>query len=411
MKASSHGTVRILLPKEAALEHQYSKEPKLDYSVAVDGIDVSGDYLFKCDGFSIIFDIPNVKRNSEIEIKYKLPGAADMARVFKVNDYYLLCGGMTFIYPENSKEKFNVTISMPGLENDKFLTSASGMQQLSKAYSTTTRNLKNNLYLFGHYEVLDLAQVGDILVDFIAMGKDRPSDELIQATIKSTEKIVEAQNDFFKDTNVKLDQPLTVFITDNSNAPDVDFYYGAYVHPINGIVLLTNKKQTMIDLKNSISHECLHRVMGDWYFAPKEESPHFLATRWFTEGFTDYFAAFINHKYGMTTDQEYLEYINGAIQKYYKRIKDITDQGAIAQFYGIKVEKYNINAFIFDFPYVYGALMALNMDYTLTKGTKYDMEYFFKSLLNQCPVDSQQNIITPCKFTQNTFIETFSSLF
>ena len=300
---------------------------------------------------------------------------------------------------------------MPGLENDKFLTSASGMQQLSKAYSTTTRNLKNNLYLFGHYEVLDLAQVGDILVDFIAMGKDRPSDELIQATIKSTEKIVEAQNDFFKDTNVKLDQPLTVFITDNSNAPDVDFYYGAYVHPINGIVLLTNKKQTMIDLKNSISHECLHRVMGDWYFAPKEESPHFLATRWFTEGFTDYFAAFINHKYGMTTDQEYLEYINGAIQKYYKRIKDITDQGAIAQFYGIKVEKYNINAFIFDFPYVYGALMALNMDYTLTKGTKYDMEYFFKSLLNQCPVDSQQNIITPCKFTQNTFIETFSSLF
>ena len=357
--------------------------------------------------------MPNVKRNSEIEIKYKLPGAADMARVFKVNDYYLLCGGMTFIYPENSKEKFNVTISMPGLENDKFLTSASGMQQLSKAYSTTTRNLKNNLYLFGHYEVLDLAQVGDILVDFIAMGKDRPSDELIQATIKSTEKIVEAQNDFFKDTNVKLDQPLTVFITDNSNAPDVDFYYGAYVHPINGIVFIDEKGQTASDLKYAIAHECLHRVMGSWYFAPKEESPHFLATRWFTEGFTDYFSAFINHKYGITTDKEYLEYINSAIQKYYRYMKDGLDQGATIQLHNLDPdsENHSTEEVIFDSPYVCGALMALNMDYTLTKRTKYDMEYFFKSLLNQCPVDSQQNIITPCKFTQNTFIETFSSLF
>ena len=94
-------------------------------------------------------------------------------------------------------------------------------------------------------------------------------------------------------------------------------------------------------------------------------------------------------------------------------MKDGLDQGATIQLHNLDPdsENHSTEEVIFDSPYVCGALMALNMDYTLTKRTKYDMEYFFKSLLNQCPVDSQQNIITPCKFTQNTFIETFSSLF
>ena len=126
----------------------------------------------------------------------------------------------------------------------------------------------------------------------------------------------------------------------------------AFTHGFVSIADTTSRAEVVA---LNVAHELFHEWNGHELRTPNPEGPD----KWFSEGFTDYYADRMAHTSGLLSDSGYVDRVNNAVRRYYMSTMRGTDRATIARAYW---ERSDAN----DYPYVQGYTFGLYLHRVLT---------------------------------------------
>ena len=119
---------------------------------------------------------------------------------------------------------------------------------------------------------------------------------------------------------------------------------------LNASSIFTSRGRSLSQIRSTISHEYLHRWIEAAFGMPE---PPIEASRWFTEGFTNFFAAYVPFRAGVIDELEFLLWHGDAFAK-----RDRAPQSGVSQ--DEMVEGWSFNSGLASVPYWQGHLLAAN---------------------------------------------------
>lgn len=115
-----------------------------------------------------------------------------------------------------------------------------------------------------------------------------------------------------------------------------------------GFVSIADTTSVATGVGLNVAHELFHEWNGHELRTPNPEGPD----KWFSEGFTDYYADRMSREAGLLSDSGYVDRVNSAIRRYYMSPMHGSDRATIATEYWQKTEAK-------DYPYTQGYTFAL----------------------------------------------------
>jgi len=316
----------------------------------------------------------NLQDNSKnLVLEYDVVNTEDFKKTFSNlyyhffdKDKFYLIGHGFFIHPKNlneAQEKVSVKIQSDCKEiivhnNDTLST--------SKVFNTTIAKLYGTV-IFGDSK-FERKLFKDNNLDLVIWNPDPKRDD--KHFFDMTHKIVKMQKKFLKDHDFKKSVVfiLNPYIEKESRYGGTNF--GNLILCFINPYVIGHK-----DLKNFIAHEHFHT----WF---RSNSNLITGEKWFTEGFTDYFAYLINMKNKIISKNDFIERYNDVLSKYFSSPYQKASDEEIQKMFWDSSEAQKL-------PYLKGFIIALELDLKIQNITK--NQYSLKDIFVQMIKDARSS--------------------
>jgi len=264
-------------------------------------------------------------------------------------DYFHIIGHTFFIFPfyneKDLDEKIQVKFEWKNFPTNYNFANSFGTQQQEQTTYASIREIKHSIYVGGDFRIHQFTCENNPI--FVAIRGEHDFDDA--QLIELAQKIIPSQRNFWNDHNF----PYFLITTIPMDAK----------HSIGGSglenafsIFLGKTYNIMQKLTYLLSHEHFHTWNGRKI---KREEPERLVC-WFSEGFTDYYAALLNLRSGLISFEEYIENYNFCLYKYFTSKAKNRPNTEI-------LEKYWQDEEINKLPYQRGQILAHNWNVLFQK--------------------------------------------
>lgn len=235
------------------------------------------------------------------------PGAAVQRRLFNrvilQKDYFYALGTALWVLPYWDRGRsVNVQLQWKNLPREWMLCNSFGANEASQSFQTTLEALRKGVFLAGDFRIHVLSVRGKP-VKVVTRGKWRFPDAEFHSLVQ---KVAEAERSFWNDDN--LPRFLVVlFPTDDppgashgeARTDALSLYFSKDVTDTSGMKFL-------------LAHEMFHAWNASRLGRLKDNRLY-----WFSEGFTDHYAALLLWRAELISHSEYIERCNDVLRRYY----------------------------------------------------------------------------------------------
>jgi predicted metalloprotease with PDZ domain len=219
--------------------------------------------------------------------------------------FFHFFGGGFFVYPQWSyEEKSPVRLEWKNVPSDWKICNSFGVDQLKQTFIVSYEELEQSVFVGGDYRIKKI-QVEEKPLYIAIRGTWKTSDEVFCDLLQ---RIIKAERDFWNDHDFP-----SYLIVLTPNGQSNGFFRGNSLTD-SFTAFMDAETEVNIHLKYLLAHEIFHtwnnRKLGSL------KSPTEL-WRWFTEGFTDYYARLILLRSGLISLEEYVADYNRRIAAYY----------------------------------------------------------------------------------------------
>lgn len=253
------------------------------------------------------FDTLHYKKNSRINISYDVANinVVNSNKYFYTKSYeegYFFLHDLALIYPQHPGHT-NVIINYHSSKNFEYFYISDTIKTGQKI-STTLEELKGGISISGSNKILQKANS----VNSTMLGFDVTQENFTKLQYL-TNQVLNSQKDV---CNINFGVNNFVFI---GNKSEYQSYRGS-VFKNNLILFFVPNLIEELTFKKLASHENFHKLIGSKSFIrfnPKDKGKY----KWFSEGFTDFFAQKNNLTHNLISYKEYLAMYNNIIERYF----------------------------------------------------------------------------------------------
>lgn len=344
---NSKGTSRLLLPKE------WAGQQKLYQAVSELKSLARGTRLLPTDTpwVYIVSYPPGAKK---VIVSYTLrqdwSGPLRNPQYFRAvigSDAFYFPGFSGLVYPEiNSNELLECRITYRGFPTKDFLGNSFFSGSKSGRFRASVADLRNSIYCAGDYHFRKMTTPQHQTIMVAIRGRFVFNDDEVYRTVSS---ILQYERDFWKDRTDPYFFTVLQAMPGNNSTGGTGFLHSFAM--FQSASLPFSPQMSWL-----IAHENFHTWLGQRMTMPEPEE----LTKWFSEGFTDYYAYKVLHATHFLTDQDYLHKLNEIIRAYYLNPFFSTSNSGI-------VGKYWSDANIKQLSYQRGSVIAFLLEQNLAQ--------------------------------------------
>ncbi len=317
---------------------------------------------------TLLYSIKNALKDS-------IPGLDEVYAQMLTDKYFYWIGNSSWIVPRDSSgKKYAITLKWKGFPTTWTYLNSFDANRTDLRINSTLDDFQNAIYLGGDIRIHTLV-INKKPLYFGIRGQWSFSDDEVLNIIHRT---VSSQRSYWND--YEIDQFMISLIPMK--------YHSEEEKSINGRALLNsfvtvgtnNKSLRLGDMTYLYNHELMHHWIGTVLKQGEPEN----AFKWFSEGFTDYFAHIVMLESGLVDQAEYRKTINHIFAAYYA---DSNHQWPNA-----KLEKdYWSSAAMNKLPYQRGLIFALYLNESIKYHTngKWDLKEVVIRMLREARQDNR----------------------
>jgi len=296
------GITKLLLPKQwASQDNLYTAVTNLQAlskHTTLTATDTAWQYTVKH------------RPGAKVVISYILhkdwPGALRYPLYFRPvieKDFVYFEGYSALVYPDiEDTVPVKCLLSFAGFPSGAFTGNSFFAGRPSGTFIATLAQLRNAIYCYGQYHDTTVLVHGNPVV--IAIHGNFPfTDGQVYNAVSG---IITAERDFWQDQQFPYFF-ISLHAMEGNNSSGGTGHYQSFT------MFQSTDMPFTRDLTWLISHENFHTWLGERLKMPEPEE----LTKWFSEGFTDYYAYKIQKQVGILTAQGFVDKINGIIKAYY----------------------------------------------------------------------------------------------
>lgn len=289
----------------------------------------------------------------DIEIRYCLKSTHSKEtewyyRPILEKTHFFFFGHCFFIIPESERSKpARITLQWKGFPAEMTLANSFGVQERKQKLYVPISDFQHATYCGGDFSLHQFGEKNSPIYLAIRGNWSFSIDRLAQLS----QTIIQTQRNFWNDYNFPS-YLITVF-----TAKDDSYIAGTAL--TNAFSIFINDFQDSSRANwNSIAWLLSHEHFHTWNGMKMKPSASAGSMTWFTEGFTEYYAAELNLRGNLITFEEYLKFVNTMIYDYYTSPVRNSGNGKIDR-------KFWSDWTYQRLPYLRGYLLALNWNHQI----------------------------------------------
>ena len=342
---NSKGTSRLLLPTE------WAGQQKLYHSVSELKALSRATRLLPTDT-PWVYTVSYPPGTNKVIISYTLrqdwSGPLRNPQYFRAvigSDAFYFPGYSGLVYPEISREKLlDCRVTYRGFPTKDFLGNSFFAESKSRRFQASIADLRNSIYCAGDYRFRKMTTSQHKTILIAIRGRFAFRDEEVYRTVGS---ILLYERNFWKDRDDPYFFTVLQVMPGNNSTGGTGFLHSFAM--FQSASLPFNPQMSWL-----IAHENFHTWLGQRMAMPEPEE----LSKWFSEGFTDYYAYKVLHDTHLLTDQDFVAKLNEIIQTYYLNPFFNTPNSGI-------IGKYWSDANIKQLSYQRGTLIAFLLEQSL----------------------------------------------
>ena len=272
-------------------------------------------YIGKEDLIQISYTIPSFSDNTE-----QLSCEGDDYFIPAINNkFFHMYGDKSLIFPQydaSENQSFDIEIAWEGFPDEWHIANDFGISQVLEGkrqkqsrYNLSEGDLGSSLFFGGLYRKKIFTEQGINFYTYF-YGKFNLDEERFFTQIQ---KVAKAELKLWKHFHHNKEYVISI----NRKGNDCGRMGGRNMYDSFTFYMpgdFTDKYFPLI-FANAFTHEFTHSWIGVDLVA---RNPNWEEMRWFTEGFTNYYAQRINYEVGITTERQFLSLLNTYIINYYR---------------------------------------------------------------------------------------------
>jgi len=316
--------------------------------------------------------------NQVVHVQYDViqdwPGAAVRSgrfnRVILQKVYFYALGTALWVLPDWDRSRsVNVQLQWKNLPSDWMLCNSFGANEASQSFQTTLEGFRKGVFLAGDFRVHGLSIRGRP-VQIATRGKWRFPDTEFHSLVQ---KVMEAERSFWNDDDFPR-YLVVLFPTDDppgtghgeARTDALALYFSKDVADTSAMRIL-------------LAHEMFHAWNASRLRRLEDDNTLY----WFSEGFTDHYAALLLWRAKVISHSEYIDRCNDLLRRYY------TSRRRNHSYARIQAERGSDNEAERQI-YVRGATLALRWDALIRSetGGKHSLDDVMRDLIRAARADS-----------------------
>jgi predicted metalloprotease with PDZ domain len=302
---------------------------------------------------------PNAKLHLTYQLKQDWKGQIIHPKTYRAvlqPTYFHLTGYALFVYPKIAPES-TLTLSLNWAGLPKGWAVGNSLHILSRTYTTKIqrKDLENSIFTAGDFRSQSLQVNGKPVYVFTRGNKWKFTDAELATKIQ---EIISIERQFWKDHS----QPY--YFVSLIPYEGEGTYNGSSLH--QSFMLGMTQDFTMdVSILRLLAHEYFHRWTGGEIEFTGEEGD----SKWFSEGFTEYYAYKLLYQSGLISLSNYIAKANRIIADYYLSPVRNEDRKALSKNYW-STRDYHL------LPYNKGFVYALHINHEIQSGSngKYSLD-------------------------------------
>jgi predicted metalloprotease with PDZ domain len=224
-------------------------------------------------------------------------------RVILQTNYFYALGTAFWVLPDgDSGRSVNIRLQWKNLPREWMLCDSFGINDRSQSFQTTPEGFRKGVFLGGDFRVHE-ATVRGRPVQIASRGKWRFPDAEFHSLV---EKVIEAERSFWNDDDFPR-YLVVLFPTDDPPG-------GSGEARTDAIALYFSKDVTDTSaMRMLLAHEMFHAWNASRLGRLEDDNSLY----WFSEGFTDHYAALLLWRAKIISLSEYIERANNVVRLYY----------------------------------------------------------------------------------------------
>jgi len=301
-KGNRTGSTVLHLPNEWASAKQLYKAISLLKAISagtsIDSTKKPNEYTLK------------YSPDTRIELSYVLSkdwkGALEYPLYFRPvieADHFYFEGYSGLVYPDmDDRQQLTCKISYKGFSSDDFIGNSFFSNDSTARFKTTLGNLRNGVFCGGKFRSKEI-QLSNQKIVVAITGQYAFTDEDAYTNIS---KIMISEREFWKDKSAPYFFTVLLATKSPGNSGGTAHYNSFCLFQSSNIKLTEGVLYTM-------SHEYFHTWLGQGLKMPQPNELY----KWFSEGFTDYYAYKMQYVTGLLSQSDFLNRINKKLKDYY----------------------------------------------------------------------------------------------
>src|SRR5262245_15932690 len=254
----------------------------------------------------------NYPANQIVHVQYDViqdwPGAAVQRglfnRVILQKEYFYSLGTALWVLPDwDGGQSVNIQLQWKNLPREWMLCNSFGTNESSQAFQTTLEGFRKGVFLAGDFRVHGLSIRGRP-VQIAIRGKWRFPDTEFHSLVQ---KVMEAERSFWNDDDFPR---YLVVLLPTDDPPET----GHGEARTDALALYFSKDVAdTLAMRILLAHEMFHAWNSSRLGRLEDDDTLY----WFSEGFTDHYAALLLWRANIISPSEYLKRANGVLGRYY----------------------------------------------------------------------------------------------
>lgn len=289
--------------------------------------------------------------------------------------YFHIFGDHLFVYPKDATEA-EIDLEWTGWPDNWLIANSLGVEKRNQFFSGALDTFLTTIFIGGDFQTF--ATEGPFPITLATRGSLVPNGPDL---LKKIKMIIHEQRSFWNDEEFPFFL-ITVLPLGSAEVCCGRGFFQSFSICANDFSM--NNPE---ELLHTISHEHFHTWNGMMMKALPYPN-----TIWFSEGFTDYYAAKLNLSSGIIDEAYFIGKINAYIYRYLTSpVKNYTNQQVIAE--------YRLDDKVWDIDYYRGALLAAIWDHEIKRstGNQKNLDDFMRMLFLEAKESngeiSQENIL------------------
>ncbi len=294
--------------------------------------------------------------------------------------FFALGHGM-FVIPTQEDASMHIYLEWKDAPPTWEIANSFGINQVVQELVQTPAKLRSAAFMGGDFQIIECNKGASPV--YVAMRGKWPFS--CEEFVNIVEKVCGSQRNFWDDYEFPF------YLVSVIPIKAKNYLSGTGLTNTFSLFLGDNewaKAEYLKDLTWLVSHEHFHTWNGGKMRSSEREGSMY----WFSEGFTEYYAVKLNHRYGIMAQGEYIDHINAILTNYYLSPVHRAPNARI-------VKEFWVNPDVKELPYNRGFTLALYLDAKIqTQGQGLSLDDFMRDVFT---FTKQKN----CRYSSEELLE------